>query len=299
MIASEYATDLNMIDTATDYLQRGADIYALKGNPDKAADLLFRAGKVLESSKPDKALGKFNKAINLLYPKGTPEAEIDKIHPSIIEMIRHTFKFLLAHDKLQLALEFAETRCIPVYEAFEQESSTCKTMAIVVILNLSLGDVVQANNKLLEYFSNSFFLKSGECRLVDNLVQAFRLSDISKLDEAMQSHELGFLDPREAIALVKMLSLFGAPEPIDDEMLADQLASNMRDLMAIAGEQQPTYDEKVYLEGESGGEEDGREGGVVEEPNPLLSDPAPSSSNAYPSTTSYDDAGEEDDLNVC
>jgi len=261
MIASELSTDLNMDDTASDYLQRGADLYALKGNTDKAADMLFRAGKVLEASKPDKALGKFNKAINILYPKGTPPEEMDKIHPSVIEMTRHIFKFLLAHDKLPLALEFAENRCIPIYEAFEQDSSVCKTMAVVIILLLTLGDVVQANKKLLDYFGNSFFLKSGECRLVDNLVQAFRLSDVSKLDEAMQSHDLGHLEPREAIALVKKLSLFGAQDPVDEEGLADQLASNMRDLMALGGEQ-PTFDQKAIHkeEEEEEGAESGKEG---------------------------------------
>ena len=92
---------------------------------------------------------------------------------------------------------------VKVFEALDLEVAMCGSMCSIVLLHLKQGDVVKANDALLEFFANrsappptcaradphrallySTFLKSKECALADTFVSALRGYDIEKVPAA-------------------------------------------------------------------------------------------------------------------
>lgn len=69
----------------------------------------------------------------------------------------------------------------------------------------------------MDHLSNTAYLKSTECKLAEDFLQAFKQMDIDMLDEAQRSHHLIHLD-RDVQNLARNLSLMAnhnAPDPID------------------------------------------------------------------------------------
>jgi gluconate kinase len=78
------------------------------------------------------------------------------------------------------------------------------------------GLLLQADRTFLEHLSNTAYLKSTECKLAEDFLQAFKQMDVDLLDEAQRSHHLIHLD-RDVQNLARKLSLMAnhnAPEPI-------------------------------------------------------------------------------------
>lgn len=75
-----------------------------------------------------------------------------------------------------------EQLLVRVFAAFEMESSMCKAMCGVTILQLAMGDVVQAEQTFLqEHLNNKQYLNSQECRLAETFINAIKNHDIDKV----------------------------------------------------------------------------------------------------------------------
>lgn len=108
-------------------------------------------------------------------------------------------------DALQIA-----KRMVKQFEAFESEPSMCKSMAAVIIIQLTMRDVVQADETYLqEFLGNKHFIASNECKVVDKILLAFKNNDLDLLDEAQKGENLFYFDP-EIQPLARQLSLFSA-----------------------------------------------------------------------------------------
>lgn len=82
-----------------------------------------------------------------MCPSDTPEDALGRVHPKVLDIFREAFAFLLRERRLQEALTHAN-RMVQVFKAFESESSMCKTLFAVTILQLSMGDIVQVRRFL-------------------------------------------------------------------------------------------------------------------------------------------------------
>ena len=190
------------------YLQ-SAEAWGIHGDLEKSAEANKRAALIIESSDWQQCLQLFQNALNLLYPEGIRKEDISRLHPSVIELCREFWNFLLRRELFMEALAFS-MRLISLYEAFESESSLNKTLCAVSILQLKLGDVVAAHEVFLQdHLSRSSYRSSTECRLAENLIMAFVHLDIDALDSTKNSADLRYIDI-EVARVAKTLSLFAA-----------------------------------------------------------------------------------------
>jgi hypothetical protein len=146
--------------------------------------------------------------LEVLCPKSTPKEQLRQCHPIIVDILRNFFTFLVREKFYREAIDIAE-RTVLVSTAFDIESNMCKAMASITVLELTMGDVVQAQQTYLQvHLSNSQYIKSKECEMSDLLVMACHQQDMDLLDQAKSHPQLHFMD-FEIQKLVKNISLFG------------------------------------------------------------------------------------------
>lgn len=190
------------------YLQ-SAEAWGIHGDLEKSAEANKKAALTIENIDWQRSRGLFQNAINLIYPEGIRKEDIARLHPSVLELSREFWNFLLRHELFLEALNFA-SRLILLYEAFESESSLHKTLCAISIMQLKLGDVVAAHELFLQdHLSRTSYRSSTECRLAENLIMAFVHLDIDALDSAKNSADMRYIDI-EVARVAKTLSLFAA-----------------------------------------------------------------------------------------
>ena len=203
------------------YLQ-SAEAWGIHGDLEKSAEASKKAALTIEGKDWPRSLELFQNALNLLYPSSIRKEDIVRIHPSILELCRDFWNFLLRRELYSEALTFS-SRLILLYEAFESESSLHKTLCAISILQLKLGDVVAAHELFLQdHLGRASYRSSSECRLAENLIMAFVHLDIDALDSAKNSADMRFIDI-EVARVAKTLSLFAAksnPLPHPSDMIA-------------------------------------------------------------------------------
>jgi len=177
--------------------------------------------------------------LEILCPSTNESKEqISRCHPNLLDLLRQAFKFALKRGTSDLRLADAlalAKRMVLVFESFEQEGSMCKAMASVTILQLTMRDVIGADQLYLqEHLNNKQYIQSRECQIVDKLLVAFKNHDIDALDEAQRGQGLFCLDI-EVQNLVKNLSLFsiGAKEAREFKE-NEEVSRGLQELMAGA-----------------------------------------------------------------
>jgi gamma-soluble NSF attachment protein len=213
MNAAKIAQAQNNKVQAAEHFKESAEMWGSHGDVEKCADVLAKAAKELENEKPTEALDLYNRALEILAPDGLTKEQLGKVNINIRDILREAFKYTLKRGEkdsksLKEALSLAK-RMVKQFEAFESEPSMCKSMASVIIILLSLGDVVQADQTYLqEHLDNKHYITSNECKVIDKFIMAFKNSDLDLLDEAQKGENLFYLDP-EIQSWAKGLSLFG------------------------------------------------------------------------------------------
>jgi len=165
-----------------------------------------------------KAEDTYFKAINILCPDDTPLEAIKKCHPSLIELLRSALTFLLRCQAYQSALTLSR-KMIKVFQAFELEAALCKAMASVTVIQLTLGDVVAAQQTYLqEHLNNALYIRSKECELMDNLLMACNNMDADLLDKVKMDPQLQYFDG-EMQKLVRQVALFdlNSEDPVESQ----------------------------------------------------------------------------------
>lgn len=189
----------------------------------------------------------------MLCPKDTPKDLLGKSPPLTLETFRAYFRCLFLQKGPDESLIPLCNRMIDIFEAYGTESSMCKMMLTVTLLELHTGDVVRAENTYLNtHLNNSMYARSKECELADIFVMAFKRQDVTKLDEAQQHPQINYLD-KEIQSIAKKLSLFQTKadyvteEEAQYTQEADILAKEMSSLMKSAGASQTIDSENVHV----------------------------------------------------
>jgi hypothetical protein len=145
----------------------------------------------------------FLTACNMVCPSDTPDEALGSIHPNSLNILRDTMAFLLLLGTAATAAapvaDSAEGKnsvdairdgsalkheqlMVRVFTAFEMESSMCKAMCAVTVIQLTMGDVVQAEQTFLqEHLNNKQYLNSQECRLAEMFINAIKNHDVDKV----------------------------------------------------------------------------------------------------------------------
>lgn len=211
--AAESSAEPSLVKEATRLYLRAADCWGTHGEVEKCADCFFKAAVEVEDLNLKKSMQFYARAVDLLLPSDcTSREQLARLHPVVLETCREYWLVLLRREMFEEAIVFAE-RCVPLHEAFESDSSLCKGLCAISVLQLSIGDVVRAHECFLEHLSSAAYRSSSECRLAEGLVMAFVRMDVEALDAAKASADVRYLD-RQVAELVKRLSLFAAKNAV-------------------------------------------------------------------------------------
>ena len=273
--ASQIAQAMGRYDLSSADLERSAELWGIHGDIDKCAETLAKAAKDMGNVNASLALNLYKRACDLICPPDTRVSEMGRLHPSAIAVMRDTFAFMLS-DKCNgrkddnniadtkskskgsvnsvntikdgSALAHAK-RMVQLLSGFEMEGAMCKTMCAITIIQLSMGDIVQADATFLQDHLNSKqYIVSKECRLAEEFITAIKTHDVDKMDAVLSSTDLNYLEPREVILLSKKLSVFSSTDTatasssssgsagLEKQLYraADQVARDMEDLMNMA-----------------------------------------------------------------
>lgn len=80
--------------------------------------------------------------MEILCPASTKKEQMGQCHPVLVDTLRNMLTFLVRASFYQDAIKIAN-KLAELSEAFEIESTMCKSLATVTILYLTLGDVVK------------------------------------------------------------------------------------------------------------------------------------------------------------
>jgi len=219
---------------AAAHFQESAEMWGNNGDVTQCAEMTAKAAKELEAVQPDEALSLYKRSLDILAPPDlTTKEQLSKVNINIRDTLRDAFKFTLRGGQARLkdALDIA-SRMVKQFDAFESEPSMCKSMAAMTIIQLTMRDVVQAEQTYLqEHLGNRHYIASNECKVIDKFILAFKNSDLDMLDDAQKGDNLFYLDA-EIQPLARQLSLFSAPR---SKAVADSsLSKHLADLVVTA-----------------------------------------------------------------
>lgn len=238
------------------FYSQSAELYGLDGAIDKMADMLSRAAKEWVHVDKAKAQSVFLQACERMFPKATPADAVAKLHPKVLDIFRDAFLFFVTEKMFSFALSTAR-RSIEIFTAFESDVSLCKMLTSVTIIQLSAGNVVQADDTFLqEHLSIAVYLRSKECALAEDLLTAMKSRDVEKLDAAQRSPDLTYLE-RDVQALAKTLTINGAndwPEPREEAPTANQHKQSQSTL-PVSVSADTAYEAAAVADAESSTEE--------------------------------------------
>jgi len=194
------------------HFKEAADMWGNHGDVVQCAESIAKAAKELESEEPNEALDLYRRSLDILAPPDLlTKEQLSRVNIGVRDILRDAFKFALrgGESRLKDALQIAQ-RMVKQFEAFESEPSMCKSMASVTIIQLTMRDVIQAEQTYLqEHLNNKHYIVSNECKVIDKFLMAFKNSDLDLLDEAQKGDSIFFLDA-EIQPLARQLSLFSA-----------------------------------------------------------------------------------------
>lgn len=211
-----------------------ADLWEQCGDIDKSAECYSHAATQAEDSDyPEVALDLHQRACDMLCPKESTDEEMKRCNIRSIDIMRNYFNFLIkTEDQYPRAIVHAQ-HLAKFYKAWEIDTSLCKLLCAITILQLLMKDVVTADQTYLqEHLSISVYLTSKESDIAENLITAFKTYNMELLTSTVRGESISYLD-REVQYLVKKLKMSGSkPAPAQEpkiEITVD-LASATTDL---------------------------------------------------------------------
>ncbi len=200
---------------AAQHYKEVADIWSGLGEIEKIGDYLMKAAQEMNNvpDKGDETIELQALASERLCAMDTPKDKIKESPILILEAYRFYFQLLVNRylenndTNIQKRLFGVANFMCNMYDVFGLESSCCKMMLSITILQLHLGDIILAEQTMLnEHFSNKDYLKSKEREVAEEMIQSFKLSDIDRLESAQRMVQLNYLDYPQIIKLAKNFS---------------------------------------------------------------------------------------------
>jgi len=183
--AGGMAKELKQPGEAAGLYQRASLCYRENGNPEKAADTLVKAAKVIETSDADKAIQLIEEAVDIY------ESE-DKEH-----FAGSTFKYaitlMLQNNRYEQTIE-AFKKHSRMYEKLGHTHEIHKAYLSIVIIHLRLDDYVAADKAYQEFLSQHGFASTKESAAAATLLDAFERHSPEDLEHAITNQLFSFLD---------------------------------------------------------------------------------------------------------
>ncbi|XP_053402609.1 gamma-soluble NSF attachment protein-like [Mercenaria mercenaria] len=156
------------LDLAVQYMEQASHMFQEHGTPDTAALCLEKAAKMVEQSKPGRAVE--------LYKKASDVADIEDRPRQSAENIGKAARLLVKLERYEEAIACLSKE-IAFYAAAENYAMINKLVLAVVLIKLTLGDYVAADQFYRSSISHPGFTDSEECAAIDELLQSYDNGD--------------------------------------------------------------------------------------------------------------------------
>ncbi|KAJ3127364.1 hypothetical protein HK098_006448 [Nowakowskiella sp. JEL0407] len=177
---------LNKPDESSELYRRASNYYLANGSYDRAAEVLEKAGKALESINPDKAVQ--------LYEESCTIYETEDKMRSGAESFQRFISFLIKSGRYPKALELSG-RLTDAYIKMENRIGINKQVLSCVILALAYGDEVEAGKRFDMYAGRvSGFGESDEGMIAANLLDAYEQHNPDLLADALKRQQINYLN---------------------------------------------------------------------------------------------------------
>jgi len=186
-------------EESSELFQKASTLYLEHGSPEKAADCLVRAAKVLEESNPEKAL---SMAVNACKVFETEEKEI-----FASATFKYSISLVLKLKRYNEAIDLL-LREATIHEHLQQSSDAAKVFLSLVIVHLQLDDFVAAQKVWQESMCNGGYGGTMESKAAADLLDAFEKGSVESLQKALAKQTFNFLD-NQVIRLAKALKISG------------------------------------------------------------------------------------------
>ncbi|XP_065641648.1 gamma-soluble NSF attachment protein isoform X2 [Hydra vulgaris] len=195
--AAGIANELKQSNITIELMERACILYQQHGALDTAALTLVKAGKMCESTLPNKAVEFFIKASELCENEGKLRDASDYINQAIRIQVKQKL-FFESTNLMKRRLE--------IIEAIKDPSMAYSVILCMVIVFLTEGDFVAANNSLIEGFNIEGFGLSDEAKYSENLIKSFQDGDKEMLKFTQNQATVTHLDV-EIARLAKLLKI--------------------------------------------------------------------------------------------
>lgn len=196
--ATIYSANLGRPDKARSLYQQAARYYQAHGSADKAAELLEKAARDLESLDPNGAIELQMEACDVYEEENRPRFAVETLH--------RTVHLLIRQSQLSKASEMMQ-KLANNHRRLDQLNGFNKDCLSLVIIALAAGDEVAASKHISEASNQSMqFSNSDECHLAQALIESFQQQDADALEQQKKKQTLLLLG-NEVIKLAQSLSL--------------------------------------------------------------------------------------------
>eukprot|EP00735_Rhodelphis_limneticus_P002712 TRINITY_DN1368_c0_g1::TRINITY_DN1368_c0_g1_i1::g.19955::m.19955 TRINITY_DN1368_c0_g1::TRINITY_DN1368_c0_g1_i1::g.19955 ORF type:complete len:367 (+),score=80.68,sp/Q9U9R7/SNAG_DICDI/30.58/5e-36,SNAP/PF14938.1/3e-18,TPR_12/PF13424.1/0.021,TPR_12/PF13424.1/0.41,TPR_12/PF13424.1/1.3,TPR_11/PF13414.1/0.068,TPR_11/PF13414.1/0.052,TPR_11/PF13414.1/1.6e+02,TPR_14/PF13428.1/1.5e+03,TPR_14/PF13428.1/56,TPR_14/PF13428.1/4.7e+02,TPR_14/PF13428.1/9.5,TPR_14/PF13428.1/14,TPR_14/PF13428.1/20,PPR_3/PF13812.1/ len=161
--------------------------YDLNGSPDKAAEMLVKAAKLLEPTDPDSSMVLLEAAC-LIFERDDRQQFAQETYRTAVTLAVKTNNWDKAVDLLSRQRE--------AHRKLNSEGHVHAAQLGMILLRLRQGDFAQADQLYHEFAAESAgWTLSGESRAADALLQAFESGKADQVTEALKIQTFNFLDP--------------------------------------------------------------------------------------------------------
>ncbi|RUP02328.1 soluble NSF attachment protein [Jimgerdemannia flammicorona] len=180
------AQNMNQPERAADSYRRASDLYVAHGSADRAAEMLEKAAKNLESTDINAAIELYSSSCSMYESEDRGRFAIGTFERAIGLMVKNK-RYEKAIDMLQ--------RLGTIQGTLVSRGALYKTNLSILIIYLEMGDEVEAGKQFQNFcVRDSGFPQSEEASICHGLLDAFEQGDQDLLDQTVARQNITFLD---------------------------------------------------------------------------------------------------------
>jgi len=199
--ASMSQANTNMEEAANLY-EQACTLYRENGTPEKAAENLVKAAKILEDRDPEKAMQHAVEACDIYID--------DEKEHFASSTFRTAIALSLRVKKYDIVLGLLKKQQ-GIHDRLNQPQDVFKAFLSQIIVHLYVDDYVAADRIYQEAVLYPGYSGSPECKVSQDLLDAYEKRNNEALQKALNHQTITFLD-NEVAKLAKTLKVIGASE---------------------------------------------------------------------------------------
>uniref|UniRef100_A0A8C8R510 Gamma-soluble NSF attachment protein n=1 Tax=Pelusios castaneus TaxID=367368 RepID=A0A8C8R510_9SAUR len=177
--------EMQKLPEAVQLIEKASMMYLENGTPDTAAIALERAGKLIESMNPEKAV--------LLYQQTASVFENEERLQQAVEMLGKASRLLVRGRRLdEAALSIQKEKNI--YKEVENYPTCYKKTIAQVLVHLHRNDYVAAEKCVRESYSIPGFNGSEDCAALEQLLEGYDNQDQDQVSDVCNSPLFKYMD---------------------------------------------------------------------------------------------------------